>query len=191
MQKILFGITATALAAGAAIAQPAPSPRGAFADGVLTRAEAAQQAQTRFARLDANRDGVLTQQESQNRRAAKAGNRGERRQHAQRDPQAQAQRSAAAFDRLDSNRDGQLSRAEFSAGRELRAERRGQRGMRAARRGFGGKAFAGADLNRDGQVTIQEATNAAMARFDRADANRDGQVTREERRQARGANRRG
>jgi len=39
-----------------------------------------------------------------------------------------------------------------------------------------------ADLNKDGRVSLQEATTAALQHFDQADANRDGQITPEERR---------
>jgi Ca2+-binding EF-hand superfamily protein len=45
--------------------------------------------------------------------------------------------------------------------------------------------FTMTDANKDGRVTLQEATAAALRHFDMADANRDGQVTREERRQMR------
>jgi hypothetical protein len=51
--------------------------------------------------------------------------------------------------------------------------------------GLGGRMFELADANRDGRVTVQEATATALQRFDRTDANRDGQLTREERQQAR------
>jgi hypothetical protein len=43
--------------------------------------------------------------------------------------------------------------------------------------------FEMADANRDGRVTLQEATNAALRHFDTADVNRDGRLTPEERMQ--------
>ena len=49
--------------------------------------------------------------------------------------------------------------------------------------GMGGHMFEMADANRDGRVTLQEATNAALRHFDTADVNRDGQLTPEERMQ--------
>lgn len=58
-------------------------------------------------------------------------------------------------------------------------------GYDARRGGLGGRMFDMADANKDGRVTLQEATAAAYRHFDMADANRDGQVTREERMQMR------
>jgi aryl-alcohol dehydrogenase-like predicted oxidoreductase len=60
--------------------------------------------------------------------------------------------------------------------------------MRGMRMGMGmgglrGRMFEMADANRDGRVTLQEATNAALRHFDTADVNRDGRLTPEERMQ--------
>ena len=59
------------------------------------------------------------------------------------------------------------------------------RGMRMHRFGgmMGGHMFDMADANKDGRVTLQEATDAAARHFDMADANRDGRITPDERRQ--------
>jgi Ca2+-binding EF-hand superfamily protein len=98
------------------------------------------------------------------------------------------------FDRLDANRDGSISRAEFTAAPALREQRhvarsggKGERGMERSARGMGlrGHMFDMADANRDGRVTMAEATAAAYRHFDMADANRDGQITRDERLQLR------
>jgi Ca2+-binding EF-hand superfamily protein len=48
---------------------------------------------------------------------------------------------------------------------------------------MGGHMFEMADANKDGRVSLQEATDSAVRHFDMADANRDGQVTPDERRQ--------
>ena len=189
MKRFLIAGAAGAalIASAAAIAQPAAhgQDRG---DRVQTRAEVQAKVAQRFARLDTNRDGFVTQAETQALRANRAGKRGDRR----------AERGGAAFDRLDANRDGMLSRAEFEAGRAVRQQRVASRdgngdGRPDARRMRGGNRFAAlqgrmfemSDANRDGRVSLQEATGAALQRFDRADANRDGQVTREERIQMR------
>jgi Ca2+-binding EF-hand superfamily protein len=122
-----------------------------------------------FERLDTNRDGQVTRAELDTARAQRKA--------------ANQQRGEGVFARLDSNRDGAISRAEFDAARQLRANA-GQRqrpGLRMA--GFGAHMFTMADANKDGRVTLQEATTAALQDFDMADANRDGQVTPQERQQ--------
>jgi Ca2+-binding EF-hand superfamily protein len=187
----LAGVAIAALAALPALAQPGPAREG-FGQP-LTRAAVQTQVQARFAKLDANRDGFVTQDEAkavaEARRTERQASRGERR--------------AALFERLDANRDGSISRAEFDSrpalGRGDRAERRGERGERRAGRmehrghrmgrggagmaggGFGLRAFETMDANRDGRVSLAEASTQALSRFDRADANRDGTITREER----------
>lgn len=120
---------------------------------------------------------------------------------------------AKAFDRLDANRDGMISRDEFAKAREMRIERKvvingapgapgagmdgEHRGMNKMHRmngggrgmgkggGMGGGMMRMADLDRDGRVSLQEATTTALQRFDRVDANRDGRITPDERRQQR------
>ena len=63
------------------------------------------------------------------------------------------------------------------------ARARGRRGGRFG--AFGGHMFEMGDANRDGRVSLQEATGAALRHFDSADANRDGQISPEERQQMR------
>ncbi|MFL6841323.1 MAG: EF-hand domain-containing protein, partial [Sphingomicrobium sp.] len=148
-----------------------------------------------FAQLDTNRDNILTKQEAdagrdiiKQRIVEKRGDRGEHKMRFEHhDP-------AAAFDRFDANKDGSISRDEFAKAHEMRIERRvelkdGQpghlEGMRMHRMGgrFAGGMFVMADANKDGQVTLQEATDAAVRHFDMADANRDGRITPDERMQ--------
>lgn len=201
MKKLLFAGAAVVLASSAAVAQvPHWGGQAQPRDGVQTRTEAVQWVQRMFAHADLDRDGFLTQQEAQQARGAK------RAQRAQRggrnaDPARQAQRADRAFARLDLNRDGVISRQEFAQRQAMRAERRqgGQRGPRMGMAGrgggaLGGRMFALADLNRDNRLSLQEATGAALQRFNRVDLNRDGQVTRDERQRARqqwGSQRRG
>jgi Ca2+-binding EF-hand superfamily protein len=208
MKEFLIGSAAIVLA-GAAFAQapnaqPAPAPAPAaqvpHSERVQTRDEAVAKVREHFARLDTDRDGVLTQAEAdagrdmmKQRIVHKMGERGDRKlermQH--RDP-------AAAFDRLDADKDGSISRDEFARGHEVRIERRVEkradkagtpgapRAMRMHRMGMmGGHMFAMADANKDSRVTLQEATDAAVRHFDMADVNRDGRITRDERMQMR------
>ena len=202
MKEFVIGAAAIiAAGAGAALAQapaapPAPqiAPLPPMADRVTTRAEVVTKIRDHFARLDANRDGFLTKEEARAGRKIikkqlgdQAGNRLQRR-----DPKV-------AFDRLDANRDGAISREEFEKGHQLRIERRlamkdgaqahaggAHKAMRMHRMGgmmLRGHMFDMADANKDGRVSLQEATDSAVRHFDMADANRDGQVTPDERRQ--------
>ncbi len=212
MNRILLSATALALAVPAIAQPPAPPPARPMTPRMempQTRDQAIARVREHFAMMDTNRDGFVAGDEMQSMRGHHNGQRqmGERRgrggermarnEGPMRDP-------AAAFDRLDANRDGMISREEFGRAREVREERRvvvngvpGVPGMAGARHGPGGKgerAHMGgmgggmmrmADLDRDGRVSLQEATTSALQRFDRIDLNRDGRITPEERQQQR------
>jgi EF-hand domain pair/EF hand len=212
MKEFLIGAAGIVLA-GAALAQapvatPAPPavPQVApMADRIQTRDEVVAKVREHFAQMDANKDGFLTKDEADaGRKVIKQRFReklGERREH-----RMQRHDPKLAFDRLDANKDGSISRDEFAKAHEQRIERRivmkdGQpapegvapvppvppthhRGMH--HRGgmmMGGHMFAMADANKDGRVSLQEATDAAVRHFDMADANRDGRITPDERMQ--------
>jgi Ca2+-binding EF-hand superfamily protein len=190
MSKIfLLAATGTALLASPTLAQPDPVDAGARPE--MTRTSVEGRIRNAFTRVDANRDGFVTQPEAEASRAAGRAGRQEQR----------SERRDALFAKLDANKDGAISRAEFDAPRgdraEKRAERREARGERGPRRGgqgfvrFGGKAFERFDGNKDGRVSLQEATEQALTRFDRIDANRDGTISVDERRAAFQARRRG
>ena len=106
---------------------------------------------------------------------------------------------AKMFDRLDTNHDGVISRDEFAKGHEMRIEKRvvmnGPEGapgapMRFKMRHMGGGGMMGgrmikmADLNKDGRISLQEATASALQHFDSADANHDGRLSIDEMRAA-------
>lgn len=210
---LLGGAVAAALVAIAPVFAQAPAPaaprvqdrlgepgwRGMGRDHVQTRATVAKHVQTMFARVDANRDGFITKAEGE-------AMHGQMRDKMMKHKMARAKSSVAPFDRLDANHDGSISRAEFDTAHAKRMARRdtngdGQpdRGMGArmgamgARMGgghgmgdmggMGGRMFEMADTNRDGRVSMQEATDAALRHFDMADVNRDGQLTPQERMQ--------
>ena len=155
----------TVLLGGAALAAVIAVPLLAQADErgapeTQTRADAEMRVKRQFDRMDANRDGYLTQDEQDTRQER----RGERREGWR----------ETMFDRLDTNRDGVLDRAEFTA-RQAAADGEGRRGRGLARM----------DADGDGNVSLAEMTAARMRRFDRMDVNRDGAVSGEERDQRR------
>ena len=205
MKKLVFGggIAAAALCAFApALAQaPAPAPAPApqvqtyahrMPMRVETRNEVVAHARDMFARLDTNRDGSITRAEADAVHQMFAGQRGNHstQRLAERGSAPAADRGAG-FDRLDTNHDGVITRDEFVSARPMIREQRrivmredGKGGMRMhGMGGFHGRMFERADVNRDGRVSLQEMTNAALQHFDMADANHDGQLTPEERMQ--------
>ena len=172
---LIGGLAVAAVAASAALAQV---PAGVARGGAHSKAEMLQHVQTMFARADADRDGAVTRAEAE---ALQGQWRAQRQAH-------RAERSAGAFDRIDSNRDGSISRQEFDAHRAQRQARRADGGAMRGGMGamaLGGRMFDMADGNRDGRLTLQEATAAASRHFDMVDTNRDGSVSREERQQMR------
>jgi len=173
------GAALAALIAVPAIAQM--GERHARMTQPVTRAAVQTMVQTKFARVDANRDGFVTRDEAQARAV-----------------QARGEVRARIFDRLDANKDGAISRAEFDAAAAARAEHRGEgrpamRQARMMRRGGGMHGGMGANMfdrldgDKDGRVSLAEASARALAMFDRADADRNGTVTPEERQAAREA----
>lgn len=221
MNKLLIAAAAAAGLVGLApaLAQTATPPAAAAkpvkAGKQMTRPDTVQRAQQHFARLDANRDGFITQAEADaarvqlGERMAKRGGAMFDRLDSNRDgtitraevdaalaarPQKAGQQSAGRASRwdrlaarLDTNKDGAITRAEFDSRQSNRAQRRAQHGAKAGKAGGAGHLFLSADADKDGRVSLAEATAAAAARFDKADANRDGTLTREERRSARKA----
>ena len=184
MKKLLLGGAAAAaglLVIPAFAQSPAPVAPRAHSGHAQNRAEVASQVQAMFARLDTDRNGWLTKAEADAGRAVIREKRIERRAE---------RRADHTFEQLDTNRDNSISRAEFDAAHAKHGDRRAERRERKAEHmakgmggghQFGGRMFDMSDSNKDGRVSLQEATNAALQHFDTADANRDGQISREER----------
>lgn len=169
-KSLILALAASGLTVGG-IAYAQDSQRGAD----MTRTAAETRATERFARMDANSDGVINEADRE-------------------------ARARARFAEQDANGDNLLSFEEVQAAREerrenrdaRRAERGEQAGQRGGRRGhrmgrhggghMGGKMMQQADANSDGAISQAEFTAAALARFDSADADNDGTLTAEERR---------
>ncbi|WP_416462263.1 EF-hand domain-containing protein [Sphingomonas sp. VDB2] len=176
------GLAATHLA----FAQPGPDggrgPRGDMMaqadtnkDGKISKAELTAALEARFAKMDVDRDGQITQKDRDLRRQ---------------------QRLDQRFATLDADQNGQISKAEFIAGHEARADKRAEAGKRDGRgwgkghhrgpgRGMMRDGFGGA--NKDGTITKAEFMAGPIAMFDKADTNKDGFVTADEMKAARQA----
>ncbi len=213
MSRTLVAATAL-IAASVSTAAIAEKPGN---DRTETRAALPSDIATKFASLDGDRDGFVTQTEIDTRAGARRDKIEARAEHY--DP-------ARMFTRLDANKDGKVSKpeAESVMGQRMAAKgkpatRGGGRAARVFNRadnnrdgfltlaelsaapkptpkadrsrhgGMIGRLFTAADANRDGRVSQAELQSAALQRFDRADADRDGQVTPEERRASRQARR--
>lgn len=164
-----------------AFAQPGsggPGPRGAMMeqadankDGKISKAELGASLDARFARMDADGDGQLTQKDRDLKRQ---------------------QRMDARFAAMDGDRNGQISKAEFVAAHQARADKRadmrGPDGRHSHGRHRGPGTFGPmAEARKDGVVTRAEFMTGATSLFDRADANKDGYVTADEMKTARQA----
>lgn len=211
MNNFLFGGAAAAMfAAASAAAQPAAPPAPAPAPQVQvmriqrepmrvqTRDEVVKHVRDLFARLDTSRDGFLTRDEAGSAKQAMGGEVRERFAKRLAEGGGPSPDRGAAFDRLDTNKDGMVSRQEFTSAQPQTFQRRvfvmhdgegvemgGPGQMRMHRMGMGlhGRMFEQGDANRDGKLSLQEATNAALQHFDAADANHDGKLTPDERMQ--------
>lgn len=146
-------------------------------DGNLSKAELTAALEARFARLDVDHDGVLTQKD--------------------RDAMRQ-QRLDARFVAMDTDKNGQVSKAEFAAAHAAHAEKRDEMGKGKDGRHWGdrddrgpGKGMmrgpGGGDANQNGTVTKAEFMAGPLAMFDKADTNKDGVVSAEEMKAARQA----
>ena len=185
MREFLIGAVISLAGAGAALAQAPVTPLAAQVRAGpwptnSTRDEAWHKMREHFAQLDGDRDGFRPRTRAAGRKviisdSAKGGPNAVRNAWKGEDPKI-------AFDRLDSNKDGAISRDEFAKGREARIERRivmhdGQPGSAGgAHRACACTAWAGmlaatcsnGRCNRDGRVSLQEATDSAVRHFDTA-----------------------
>ena len=175
-----------------------------------TRADAVAHVREMFAKLDTNKDGYITKEETEASHRAMAGDMHEKFAKRFADGDFPHLDRGAMFDKLDTNKDGSITRQEFMAAQPQFKERReivmrsgdgpgdgdapvemeggpGEPHVKIMRThgmgGMHGRMFESADVNHDGRVSLEEMTNAAVQHFDAADANHDGTLTPEERMQ--------
>lgn len=201
MKRLLLSAAAVAVAASMApaLAQtttpmvaPSGTPKPVETTKPIARADVSARIQRQFARLDSNKDGVVTKAEAEAiaaGRAAKVEERAARR--------AQRHDPAVIFTRLDSNRDGRITRAEAEAAQTAIAAGTGNKPANAHAVAIGG-LFDRGDTNRDGVISRGEFDAVLALRdqrragrsgmrghgfermFARADSNNDGRVTLQE-----------
>lgn len=159
--SILSAALAAMLLGGVASAQPAGGGRS------MARADVATRADRQFARLDANRDGSITEAELAVRKQTRAARPGG------------VDRVARRFARIDVDGNGAITLAEMRTAQEARGDKARGPGKRGAR------VLGRMDGNGDGAVSRAEFQAQALTRFARLDANRDGTVTPAERQGAR------
>jgi hypothetical protein len=128
-------------------------------DGAVTRAELTAALETRFARLDVNKDGKLSKEDRD---------------------LARQQLLDARFAEMDSDKNGQISRAEFDAAHQHRDGQHDRMGHGGRGWGHKGPGRGMIDADRDGTLTKAEFMARPLALFDQADANKDGKVTADE-----------
>lgn len=180
--SIYAGIAALAVTSAAVLSAAPGDMPGRDAQRAITKAEAMKMGDTRFAKMDANGDGMLNEADK-------------------------TAMIAKRFAAMDTDKNGAISQAEFMAMHEARADRRGERrgkamergmmdgpgkmGMRGGHKGGHGGGAMGmmkrADTNGDQAVSQAEFRAAVEARFTKADTNNDGAISAEERQ----ANRKG
>jgi hypothetical protein len=172
-------VSLAALAAVPALADQAPAKP--MHHGPTTRAEAQAEVKAHFDKFDTNKDGTVTKAEFDASKSA---------MKAQWQAKG-AERHGERFAALDADKDGQLSRAEWDAkgaGPAGKARRDGDhpgRGKTRMINADGQRWFDKLDANKDGKVTLAEATTARLAMFDKVDANKDGTISPEEHKAAR------
>ncbi len=213
---LMIGASAVALMALPAIAQtasPSTAEKGARWSEPQTRADLEKKIAERFAAVDTNKDGVITQAEINAVKETRRADAEKRMTEAR----------GKMFESMDADKNGQVSRQEWDAhhagmkakwaerretaradgadGKDRRAFRKfkdgdrdgrgkGHRMMRGVHGGtFGEKWFETADANKDGRVSLADAKAGPLARFDAADTNKDGVLSSEERRVAHEAKR--
>ena len=154
-------------------------------DNMVTLSELNDASKQRFAKMDANSDGVVTLEEFQayvgerknewreQRFAAMDGN-GDGQISKDEYVLYKQQKAEQRYQDMDANHDGMVSKEEFFMNRP------GHRGAKHSHRHGGDRFFSRLDSNNDAQLTLDESIAAWTDWFKRIDANNDQVVTEDE-----------
>lgn len=139
---------------------PATKAPATAASQSVTKAAVQSQVKSNFDRLDANKDGVVDKAEAQKAHDANVAAVTKRR----------SELAATTFAKADTDKNGSLSLKEFEAASPMPDIKSTWMDIN--------------DTNKDGKVSLSEATSRALVSFDRVDANKDGVLTAQEARAA-------
>jgi len=153
-------VVASLLAVMLQASAPAAKAPANSAPQSVTKAAVQAQVKSNFEKMDVNKDGVVDKAEAQKVHEATVAAVAKRR-----DEQA-----AALFAKADTDKNGSLSPKEFEALTPMPDVK--------------ATWLDTNDANKDGKVSLAEATSRALASFDRVDANKDGVLTQTEARAA-------
>jgi hypothetical protein len=180
-KKISFLTLGAALIAAPVLAAPGGAKADTDGNGTLTRAEAQAHAAERFAKMDYNKDGKIDAADRTAKRVEMQAKKFASLDADGNGSISQAEWANQNAERAAKRAERVAKRAE--AGEAGDGKRHGMRGhgKRGARHAMHGGMMAKADTNGDKAISQAEFQVAALARFDAADANKDGQVTADER----------
>ncbi len=154
-------------------------------DGKISLAELTTSRESWLTEVDANKDGVATQEEI---RASFASGRQERMQRmftrddANKDGRLtrdETRMPSAWFEKADTNQDGALTLTEMTDARKNAGGKHGAAGEKSGKHGAAGRNHR-LDGNGDGKIERQELRAAAATQFTRLDQNKDGSLTSDE-----------
>lgn len=185
-KKISLLTLGAALIAVPVLAAPGGAKADTDGNGTLTRAEAQAHATQRFAKMDFNKDGKVDAADRTAKRAEMQAKKFATLDADGNGSISQAEWNNKGAERAAKRAERVAKRAEAGeVGEGKRHAMRGH-GKRGGHHAMHGGMMAKADTNGDKAISQAEFQTAALARFDAADANKDGQVTAEERKAQRG-----
>ena len=185
-KKISLFALGAALIAVPVLAAPGGAKADTDGNGTLTRTEAQAHAAQMFAKLDFNRDGKIDAADRTAKHSEMHAKKFASLDADGNGSISQAEWNAHGADRAAKRAERGGKRAD--AGDASEGKRHGMRGpgKRGGHDGMRGGMMGKADTNGDKAISQAEFQSAALARFDASDANKDGQVTAEERQTQRG-----